>query len=466
MDSGRSYTLQQSTDLSGSWQPLVHPQVPTFAFSDEAITVLAPVNGSRRFYRAVEHASPFDPSWAAIPPLRIIRLSAGDGFNTLKSTLQSLVPGDQVLLGSGTYNLSGLLNISPQGTAAAPIRIQAAPGAEVIINRPGVNMNIIEVGVFSPARYLVLHELEFSGGDEGIKLGNCTNVWIDRCRIHGTGGAAITAKNENTSNLFITRNEIWDTGGNAEGIYLGGGSGSGVTTGSIIALNYIHDLPVPTGGFGAGIVLRQGSSGNLIAANRIQRTSGPSLFIFGTGGLIRNIVENNTCNNTGNNGMFVLADCLVQNNLINVGTNGSNAFRSTSNSGISPTRLTVVNNTFISGSSDAVRIINWETGTTMGFANNACYSQSSRAIHSDIAPTGTLFSGNITYGSVSAGIGGFLPGNGLSDFTSVTWNAAQLNARPGLSSSLLGAANAAFVPATDINYRNRTSPHTTGAFGP
>jgi len=465
MKSGRVYELQHSTNL-GSWAAVATPDVPTIAINPGPVTVTVPVSGSKHFYRVSEVSSPYDPAWAAVPPLRTLTIGPTATFSQLNAAFQALIPGDLLQLQAGTYTLTGRLAIRPQGTAAAPIRIEAAPGATVLLKRTDASQNMLDMGDSGPARFLAIRGIEFSGGSAGLRLGDCANVWIDNCNIHDTDSSAITANTVTTSKLHITRNELWKTGGTAEGVYLGSSSGTVTTTGSIVALNHIHDTPVPDGGSGAGVFIRQGSSGNLIAANHIHDIGGPGIFLSGTGGLAINTVEGNRCYRTVDDGIFVLADCLLRNNFINVGQSGLSGFRSGPNSGINPTRMTVVNNTFISASSDAVRLTAWELGTGMTFANNVCHSQSSMAVRSTTTPTGTTFSGNIGFGTLSTGVTGFQSGTGLADFVNVAWNASQNDARPASNSPLRGAANATFAPVVDIDFLPRSAPHASGCFRP
>jgi hypothetical protein len=464
MKAGGAYQLQHSTLLQGDWAAVTSPDIPTISTTAGPITVSVPLGGQKHFYRVSEN-SPYDPTWASVVPLRTIHITAAAGFAQLAGAIQALVPGDRLLLGAGSYTLTGKLTINLQGTSAAPIRIEAAPGASVVMIRPDALQNMLDIGDSSPARFLAIRGIGFSGGSAGIRLRDCANVWIDGCDIHDTDSSAITANSASTSQLYITRNELSNTGGTAEGVYLGS-SESIATSGSVVALNHIHDTPAPSGGSGAAIYIRNGSSGNLVAANHIHDTGGPSIFIVGTAGQPVNTVEGNRCYRSGDNGISIVADCLVRNNLSVVGQTGGNAFRSAPSSGASPTRMTVVNNTFISGASDAASLVSWETGNSMVFANNACYSQSAMALRATTIPTGTTFSGNVGVGTLSTGVTGFQSGNGLADFVNLTWTGTQIDARPAAGSVLRGAASATFAPPVDLEFFPRVAPHATGAYRP
>ncbi|HAV63801.1 MAG TPA: hypothetical protein DCY13_15730 [Verrucomicrobiales bacterium] len=160
--------------------------------------------------------------------------------------------------------------------------------------------------------------------------------------------------------------------------------------------------------------------------------------------------------------MQIQGECIVRNNLV-IGAGGS-AFASQPHQG-SPTRLTVVHNTFIN-TGMAVRLSSWAAGTDMVFANNACYSRTGAALHVLNGITGTTLAGNVSYGTLPAGIAGFQPGTGLADFVNVSWDGVQRDARPAATSPLRGAGSAAHAAAVDVLFLPRIAPHTTGCHGP
>jgi hypothetical protein len=132
-------------------------------------------------------AGNYDPPWALIQPKRIIKVIAlpnasdrqhGDA---LLEAIEGLVPGDRLEIGTGTYSVSRLWDLSVSGTAAAPIWVVADRDANVSITRPDARQNILNVGQGKPVGYLCLRGLEFTGGSHGIRLGQCRNVWLDQC---------------------------------------------------------------------------------------------------------------------------------------------------------------------------------------------------------------------------------------------------------------------------------------------
>jgi isocitrate dehydrogenase len=62
--------------------------------------------------------------------------------------------------------------------------------------------------------------------------------------------------------------------------------------------------------------------------------------------------------------------------------------------------------------------------------------------------TGITFAGNVNFGTISGGNGGFTAGTGLSDFTNVSFNGNNRNAIPSAASPLKGAAGTTHATAT------------------
>ncbi|MEZ5992545.1 MAG: right-handed parallel beta-helix repeat-containing protein [Planctomycetota bacterium] len=401
-------------------------------------------------------SSPYDPSWANVTPTNTVSFTGT--ASQLEAAMNALNPGDKMEIAAGTYNVSSKFNLDVQGTAAAPIWITPASGASVLINMTATQ-NIMNVGETSQTRYLCIRGIEFTGTSHGIRFYDCTQVWFDNNHVHDTGDACITTNTHDTSYMYITRNELHDTGGTGEGMYLGANNGGVIMSNSIIALNHVHDVHGSgSGAQGDGIEVKQGSYGNLIAENLVHDCSYPCILVYGTAGQAQNIVERNTCYNSGDNTMQIQGECIVRNNLC---INGAgSAFASQPHQG-NPVNLQVIHNTFVN-SGRAAKLSSWSGAAGMVFANNACYSTGSLAIDSN-GHTGVTFAGNVCFGSVTSGIS-FTAGNGLSDFTNVTTNGANRDAHPSGSSAVLGAGSATYATAKDLEDTTRTAPHDTGCY--
>jgi hypothetical protein len=405
--------------------------------------------------------SSIDPPWAAVPPAQVITLDYDGGKTSaqngaeLKTVIQNLNPGQRLEIGNGTWSINAFFTISLQGTAGAPIWVAAKTGETPVITRIDQNQNTINVGSGAAARYVALQGLDITGGDTALRIWDGRNVWIDNCHIHHCGGPGIEANSVDTAFLYITRNEINNTSGIGEGIYLGGNNGSVVTHDSIVALNHVHD----TGGTqGDGIELKQGSYANWIVGNLVHDTNYPCILVYGTYGLAFNLVERNTCYNSSDNVMQVQGEAIVRNNLL---MNGVLAF-SSGNHQAQARELTVVHNTMIN-TNRAVNLSDWASQPNMTFANNSAYSKNGDAVRLN-GSAGVEFVGNTTFGPV-VGIGsGFVHGTGLGDFVNVTWTATQRDATPVALSPAVGAGDFIWAVADDITAAMRSNPLDSGCY--
>src|SRR5436190_20740791 len=188
----------------------------------------------------------YDPPWASIAPTATIPFTYNGGQTSsqngsaLQAAMQGLIAGQRLVIGAGTYSISGYFDLTCSGSSAAPISIEAAAGATVIFIQTNGNENVMDVGAGAPVRYLRIRGIEWTGGSEGIRFYDCSNVWFDRNHLHDTAAAALTANTHNTDHLYLTRNDIHHTGGTGEGMYLGANAGAVIMHDSIIALNHVH----------------------------------------------------------------------------------------------------------------------------------------------------------------------------------------------------------------------------------
>lgn len=195
----------------------------------------------------------YAPEWAGIIPTRIIKHTDTNG-DALVKAVAALQPGDQLLISAGTYSIQRMWDVQVSGTAAAPVWIVAEEGAHVVITRPDAKQNVMNIGQGGPVKYLCLRGVEITGGSHGLRLGQCSDVWIDRCHIHHTGNVNLSANSASTRRLFLTRNHNHHGGGHGEGMYLGANNGEHIMSESVIALNHIHDC---FGDQGDGIEVKQ-----------------------------------------------------------------------------------------------------------------------------------------------------------------------------------------------------------------
>ncbi|MHC4848557.1 MAG: right-handed parallel beta-helix repeat-containing protein, partial [Planctomycetota bacterium] len=256
-----------------------------------------------------ERAS-YDPAWAGVKHTSEYRLEyrddLGDALNAkrLTESLGLLKPGERLLIGPGTWSVRSKVDITAVGTASKPIWIEALdPKRPPVITRPDAKQNVLNLGESGRVRYLVLRNLEITGGSTHIRIGDGQHVWIDRCHLHDGGGEGITANARDTSHIHLTRNHIHDfkhPRATGEGMYLGANHGKRRMSYSVIALNHIHDC---AGEQGDGIEIKQGSHHNWIVENHVHDTKYPCILVYGTGGNGINLIERNTCYRSQDNVM-------------------------------------------------------------------------------------------------------------------------------------------------------------------
>jgi hypothetical protein len=383
------------------------------------------------------------------------RRSPAENGAALAATISTLAPGERLAIAAGTYSVDERFSIDLAGSAERPIWIVGERG--VVITRANARQNVINV---DRGRYLGLRGLEITGGDTGLKLYDCENVWIDRCRVHDTGGPGIAANSADTAWLWFTRNTIHHTSGAGEGFYLGANKGEHVMHHSVIARNWVHST---SGKQGDGIEVKQGSYGNRIVENLVHDTPYPCILVYGTDGREPNVIERNVCFGSRDNVMQVQGEAIVRNNLL---MNGLRGFASHDHQG--RTRdLVFVHNTIVNAGRGA-HLLSWSGREGMVFANNVVYSKGGEAVRFHDGAVGVHFSHNLVLGSVVGAESGWSAGRGLADFRAVTWDALQRDARPSpegaLSGVPAGADDPAWGAADDLTGAPRMPPLVPGCY--
>lgn len=389
----------------------------------------------------------YAPTWAEIPPTRVVPHDSGDG-NALVKAVAALQPGDQLVIAAGTYKVERMWDVLVRGTAEAPIRIEAAPGARVVFTRSDNKQNVLNIGQGGPVEFLCLRGIELTGGSHGLRLGQCREVWIDQCHIHHTGEVCLSANSADTQRLFLTRNHLHHGGGHGEGMYLGGNNAEHIMSESVIARNHVHDC---RGTQGDGIEVKQGSWGNLIAENDVHDTNYPCITVYGTAGQPVNIIERNLCRRSGDHTMQVQGEAIVRNNVL-ISAAGS-GFASTDHQG--KTRdLRVVHNTIINAG-HAFSGGSWNGREGMLLANNLLYSRDKNAIHFANGGAGVMITGNVIVGHGPKA--GTTPGRGLQDFVDVSWDGARHDATP-VAAAPFERADPQFLIDIDFAGKQRAKP--------
>ena len=399
----------------------------------------------------------FAPLSQVISANQTIELRPGDNF---EDAVESLQPGDILIVHAGTYSGTGRISIAAQGTADQPIVIKSASGEpRPHITRPQNNtvQNTINI---EGSSYLTIQGLEISGnGGDGIKVSEqpSHHVVLQDLVIHDID-VGINTKN-NSNHFTIRDNHIYNTGidqGTGEGMYIGCHDGSCSLSDSIIEHNLIHDaLPGTTQG--DGIEIKFNSQNIIIRDNVIYNRPFPGIFVYGGGGT--NIVEGNVVWNSLE-GIAAVSDTIVRNNILFDNETGIISFHHSAVPFVANTSF--INNTLYNN--DIGALIRWEDASNMVFANNAVYSPGKVAIDSNSGSNSV--SSNVTEGLVSnvstnTNISAFIEGRTAElDFV----NAPNRNFWPTADSALIASADSGFLAENDFNAETRQLPSDIGAY--
>jgi parallel beta-helix repeat protein len=406
-----------------------------------------------RLVLSIALAGPGLAGWSTPAPATQRQLNPGSSF---EAAVESLVPGDTLNVHAGTYDGTGRISITVQGSAAQPVLVRGAPGeARPLITRPAGStaQNTINI---EGASYLTLSGLEISGNGDGINLNlNPHHITIEECEVHHVS-VGVNFRSS-MHHVTVRRTHIHDTGVDGytgEGLYVGCNDGSCAVSESVIENNWIHDTMLASQG--DGIEIKLGSWGNLVRDNVIYNTKYPGILLYGTMGNARNIVERNVLWNNGDSGIQAAADAVIRNNIIL--DSPGNGFNSQDHNGVTPNRLEFVNNTIVGGS-PVLRLSNWANKQGMVLANNAFYSTGGYAVGS---LSGVVVTGNVAYPATTAlPSTGVVSGYGRSiDFVDVV----NRNLYPAPGSKLIDAGNAAYAPPDDFNGTPRTGTPEAGAY--
>lgn len=358
----------------------------------------------------------------------------GDSF---KAAVESLAPGDTLIVHAGTYPESGArTRITAVGTASQPIIVQGADGeARPVITRPpeSTPQNTINI---EGAAYVTIRHLEITGNGDGINMsGEPHHITIEDNEIHDID-VGINFRSS-MHDIVVRRNHIYNTDGTAEGMYVGCNNAACAVSESIIEQNWIHDT---RGSQGDGIEIKYGSWGNIIRDNVIHDANFPCVLAYGVtdANLDRpNLIEGNVVWNCGQS-IDVIADAIVRNNIV-FGT-----LETQTHSQVPVQRnVAIINNTVVG----SVIFRGWggsSVASSLTLANNVVYGGSISG-----QPAAAVTAANLQYAAGTPGI--FV-------------DADQRDLWPAVGSPLISAAAAVHTPATDFNGSVRAAPFDVGAY--
>ncbi len=248
-------------------------------------------------------------------------------WRTIQKAVDSVNPGNTILVRAGTYNESIVLTRS--GSSGSVIKLANYPGESVEING-GSNIALYSRG---PIGYWTIEGLRFrSTNQHALRFG-----WFREAVTHHItlknnyiNGAVFTVGN----NQLFEDNEMNGTGYTASGGYGGindshGGLGDDATHHNVYRRNYIHDF---TNYNARGIWVQGRTHDNIVESNRIENiwTTGLGQCIdldAGQSGLVqwRHTVRNNTMLDCSYVGIQLenVFESLVENNLVKAEKGGS-----------------------------------------------------------------------------------------------------------------------------------------------
>lgn len=182
-------------------------------------------------------------------------------WRTLAAAADRARPGDTVWLTDGTWRER--LRITRSGTASAPIRFAAAPGASPVIDGAGLALGKDLEGVVDVrnAEWIEVAGLRVTnaGPDEGaagIYAGHCDHVTIRGCATAHTASSGIGIWW--SRHVLVDGNDVADAchGGSQECVSIAGCDGFEVRN------NVVHDGVSPDHG-GEGIDAKHGANGRV-----------------------------------------------------------------------------------------------------------------------------------------------------------------------------------------------------------
>ncbi len=390
---------------------------------------------------------------------RTINLMPGSSF---EAAVESLQPGDTLVVHAGTYSDSGRISISARGTDSAPVLIKAADGqARPVITRPAGApvQNTINI---EGATHLTIRGLEITGnGGDGINLsGGPAFITLEDLDIHDVDVGVNFRSSMN--NITVRRNQIRRTGignGTGEGMYVGCNDATCVVRDSVLENNWIHDA-LPGTSQGDGIEVKVGSHSNRIRHNVIYNMPYPGIFVYGTGANPANVVEGNVIWNCYE-GIYAVADAVVRNNIVIGSGTGLSLYSHVQVAQMK--NVTAVNNTLYDNNSGLY--LRWGSGvSSMVLANNAVYSPGKTAVNAggSIGASAIVLANYVQGGSSIALDSTHLidGGNAAAAFV----NAPNKDFWPRTGSVLRDRGADSHAAANDFNSTARVAPTDVGAY--
>jgi hypothetical protein len=394
-----------------------------------------------------------------IPGTQAAVIQAGPADN-VEAMIGGLVPGDELVLADGVYDINERFSFAIAGSADAPILIRAAAGAHPHFRQQS-GQNIWDIN----ASHTVIRGLEFSGGSAGLRVEAASFLTIEDCHIHHTGDVAVRMNDvgQTYESVQILHNEIHDTSGTGEGMYLGCNSNGCRLARALIAGNHVHHTDGAGVSQGDGIELKEGSHACVIRDNVIHNTNYPCILTYSTvGNGAANLIEGNVLWACGDHGIQTSADAILRNNIL-LGAAGEGIAIQPHQAG-NPANIQVVHNTVLQAVNNAIAL-RGVVGDVL-VANNALYAQSASAINpvngdfSQVTVTGNVGQGGVAGGAFSIGAGDL-----NADFIAAHYDGTlPIDLFPKAGGALVDAGDPAYVTEIDFNHTPRLGQAHVGAY--
>ncbi len=385
----------------------------------------------------------------------------------LKTMNNALVAGDSLAIAPGNYDLSSLY-LTKKGTADKWIIVQGEPGAVLRSNSDCCNLVQVEGAAYVSFGGVELTLKDNNPGIDGIHYSAqySHHIRMHDLKIHDLTGNGISMFPDSASDIELLNSEIANIEGS--GLYWGY-PGRNIIHDVLIQGNYIHHCPKnPATETDYGIQWKGWGYRARILNNVLHDVGGTTrsglIVYYGKKPLAGddpkdvNVVAGNVLWNCRSEGITVMSDARIENNIVFDAGTGINIqnYNDESFSGNSASEnLTVRNNTVYRCRNRCFGISGWgDNATTNAFTGNAAYQESvgHTAIIGNVGKGSA--SGNVTFGISS--LTGTLTG-ALGDFVKVTavGTVPALDFYPAATSPLRDALDASLCAADDFNGTKR-----------
>jgi hypothetical protein len=215
--------------------------------------------------------------------LKKVQVKAMSG---LTAALSRAVPGDCILLASGTYTLGSGLTLTRGGTAKAPVVVQGTGSGTVI--------NVNRKSMFIDASYLQLRRMRLTNfGTVGLWLRGVTGAVLDGVEVDHTQQEALALKKGSHHNI-IRNSWFHDTGTlhpkYGEAIYVGNSGDPGSPLDFRVTDNRIVSNRFGPNVRAEAIDLKEGADRTLVWGNFID---GRGAVLNGNDGMLIAVLANN-----------------------------------------------------------------------------------------------------------------------------------------------------------------------------